>query len=143
MFNLEQAIIESRQQLARGGFNSREALDELESHLRDDVGQQIQAGMSAQQAFDSATQRIGQADALRSEYGKVKIVQRLNRRRFWSAALAMGRFRPAILVVNFLAALLTSPEVVSQIIVFAMLQSLYEGGLLIARWKERKSEQFA
>ena len=44
MFNLEQEITKWRQQLAAGGIKGREALDELESHLREDVEKQMDSG---------------------------------------------------------------------------------------------------
>jgi hypothetical protein len=37
MFNLDQAIEQWRRQLAVSGIRSLETLDELESHLREDV----------------------------------------------------------------------------------------------------------
>ena len=66
MFNLDKAIAEWRRQMAAGGIKTPEVLDELESHLRDDVEQQMRSGVTAQQAFEAAVQRIGQASALKS-----------------------------------------------------------------------------
>jgi Sec-independent protein translocase protein (TatC) len=219
MFNLEQAIIEWRRQLAKGGFKSREALAELESHLRDDIEQHFRAGASEQEAFNTATKRLGQATALHTEYKKVKIVERLhlnscylyplgvgmafllaiflfchfivlpaatqlNQRYFqwlgirantqtslslscwWTlgiaAALAMPfsllllpgsgrlnykkviRFRPGMMIINFfLAILLTSPEALTQAIMFVTLQLLCEGCLLIARFKNGREAKVA
>jgi len=37
MFNLEQAILDWRRQMAASGIKAPDVLDELESHLRDDV----------------------------------------------------------------------------------------------------------
>jgi hypothetical protein len=71
MFDLQQAIAEWRRQTARGGINSPHVLDELESHLRDDLQQQLRSGVSPRQAFDSALQRLGQNDALKIEFKKV------------------------------------------------------------------------
>lgn len=45
-------------------------LQELESHLRDDVEDQIQSGLNAQQAFKTSVQRIGDANQLKSEFKK-------------------------------------------------------------------------
>jgi hypothetical protein len=45
-------------------------LEELESHLRDDVEQQMQSGLNAQQAFENSVQRIGHANKLKSEFKK-------------------------------------------------------------------------
>jgi hypothetical protein len=70
MFNLDEAVADWRRQMAAGGIETTEVLDELESHLRDDVEQQVRSGMSTQQAFEAAVQRIGQANAIRSEFAK-------------------------------------------------------------------------
>jgi hypothetical protein len=70
MFDLQQAIAEWRQQLARNGINSPDVLDELEGHLREDVQQQMRSGVGPRQAFDAALQRLGQNDALKTEFKK-------------------------------------------------------------------------
>jgi hypothetical protein len=72
MFNLENSITAWRQQLITGGIKTPAVLDELESHLRDSVEQQLRSGVTAQQAFDAATQRIGQAFALGHEFAKAE-----------------------------------------------------------------------
>ena len=69
-FDLDDAIMEWRQQMS-AGIKSPETLDELESHLREDVGQQTRLGLSAQIAFGAAVQRIGQAAALECEFEKI------------------------------------------------------------------------
>jgi hypothetical protein len=70
MFNLDQAIAEWRRQMLAAGIKTPVPLEELESHLRDDIDQQMTSGLSEQQAFESAMQRIGHADALKSEFRK-------------------------------------------------------------------------
>ncbi|EEF62680.1 Clp protease N-terminal domain-containing protein [Pedosphaera parvula] len=75
MFNLDQAISAWRRQLAAGGIKTPEVLDELESHLRDDVEQQVRSGTSEEQAFNSATQQIGQTNVLKVEFNKVGLAK--------------------------------------------------------------------
>ncbi|MGH7971941.1 MAG: permease prefix domain 1-containing protein [Limisphaerales bacterium] len=70
MFNLDQAILEWRRRLAAGGVKTPDVLDELESHLRDDVDQRVREGLSQQQAFEDAVQRLGQANVLKAEFKK-------------------------------------------------------------------------
>jgi len=53
------------------GIKTPVPMDELESHLREDMEQQVRAGLSAQQAFEAAVQRIGQAEALEAEFAKM------------------------------------------------------------------------
>ena len=47
MFNLEQAITEWRQRMLAAGLRSPVPLDELESHLRDEIERQVRAGAPA------------------------------------------------------------------------------------------------
>src|ERR1041385_5548910 len=70
MFDLEEAIRNWRRQMTGEGIRNADLLNELESHLRDDVEQQVGSGTETQQAFERAIGRIGQADALKSEFAK-------------------------------------------------------------------------
>src|SRR6185503_763347 len=70
MFDLDHAISEWRRQLTMDGINSPEVLDELESHLRDDVSQQVRSGAS-EEHFQNAIQRLGQTGLLKTEFAKV------------------------------------------------------------------------
>jgi hypothetical protein len=81
MFNLDQAILDWRRQMAAGGIQAPEVLDELESHLRDDVEQQVRSGLSVQQAFEAATRRIGQATVLQAEFEKADQAKRVRARK--------------------------------------------------------------
>jgi hypothetical protein len=47
MPNLDQRIAEWRQRMDTGGIKSPAVLDELESHLRDEVEQQMRSGLDA------------------------------------------------------------------------------------------------
>ena len=70
MFDLDQAIADWRQQMLAAGIKTPVPLDELESHLRDDVEQQMKSGTNPQQAFENSVQRIGHADELKGEFKK-------------------------------------------------------------------------
>src|SRR5260221_12319241 len=70
MFNLDQAIADWRRHLAASGIKSRAVLDELESHLRDEVENQMRTGVNGERAFEMAVQSIGQPAALRREFAK-------------------------------------------------------------------------
>ena len=72
MFNLDETIAQWRRQMLAAGIKSPEALDELESHLRDEVGQQVRSGANAQQAFEIAVEGIGEPDSLKAEFEKVE-----------------------------------------------------------------------
>jgi hypothetical protein len=71
MFNLDQAIEEWRRQMVVDGLTANAALDELESHLQDDVERQVQSGVVAEQAFRTAVSRLGQSVALTHEFAKI------------------------------------------------------------------------
>lgn len=70
MFNLETSITNWRTQMLAAGLWDATALDELEGHLRDDIELQIRTGRSVEDAFTRATQQIGQAPHLRTEFAK-------------------------------------------------------------------------
>ena len=70
MFDLEQAITEWRRQMAAGGISTPDVLNELESHLRDDVAEQRRAGADACQAFAAAVGRLGEPSLLQAEFKK-------------------------------------------------------------------------
>jgi hypothetical protein len=72
MFNLEQAISEWRKQMQAAGIKSPEPLAELESHLREDIQQQIRSGASEQAALEGAVVRIGRGTVLSAEFAVVE-----------------------------------------------------------------------
>lgn len=71
MFDLERAIAEWRKQMAAAGVKNGEVLNELESHLRDDIQREIQVGRTANRAFEIAVERIGGAQAIKGEFAKI------------------------------------------------------------------------
>jgi hypothetical protein len=71
MFNLDQAIAQWRNELRAAGMNTPALLDELESHLRDEVERQRMSEGDARHAFENAVRQIGQPAALKSEFGKL------------------------------------------------------------------------
>jgi len=71
MFNLEQAIKNWRQQMLADGIKSPAVLDELESHLREDVERQARSGIDGAASFKAAVERIGQSTLLKAEFAKV------------------------------------------------------------------------
>ena len=71
MFDLEQSIAEWRKHMLAAGIKTPVPLEELEIHLRDNIAQQMQSGLSAQQALGIAVKKIGQAPELNMEFKKV------------------------------------------------------------------------
>jgi hypothetical protein len=77
MFDLEHAIAEWRRQMLAAGIKAPVPLDELESHLRDDIEQQTRTGIEEARAFERAVQRIGHAAPLRKEFMKTNNFKRV------------------------------------------------------------------
>jgi hypothetical protein len=67
----EELIAQWRRNLAQATGCTNEVLDELESHLRDELQQLIQSGHTEEQAFALATSRLGPPRALATEFAKV------------------------------------------------------------------------
>jgi hypothetical protein len=70
MFNLEEKISEWRQHMLAAGIQSPVPLEELESHLREEIEQRMQSGTDEQEAFAMASAMIGQPEPLKSEFKK-------------------------------------------------------------------------
>ena len=71
MFDLEQSIADWRRQMLAAGIKTPVPLEELESHLREDVERQTKSGLNAQRAFEIAARKIGQAPELKREFKKI------------------------------------------------------------------------
>jgi hypothetical protein len=69
MFDLEQSIIEWRRQMLAAGI-PRVTLDELESHVRQEIDRQIQSGAVEPEAFQRTILQIGPARELKAEFRK-------------------------------------------------------------------------
>jgi len=68
MFNLEQAVADWRRQLISAKIQTPVTLDELESHLREEIEQQMKSGRDAEQAYKNAVQHLGEINALKTEF---------------------------------------------------------------------------
>jgi hypothetical protein len=68
MFDLEQSISGWRQQMLAAGIQTPVPLEELEIHLREEIEQRMQSGISEQEAFAMASAIIGQPEPLKSEF---------------------------------------------------------------------------
>ena len=70
MFDLEQSIAAWRQRMLAAGIKTPVPLEELESHLREEMEQQMRSGLSAPQAFETAVRQIGPTRELKFEFKK-------------------------------------------------------------------------
>jgi heme/copper-type cytochrome/quinol oxidase subunit 3 len=88
MFELEEAIAKWREQMAAAGLKRTNVLDELETHLRDDIEQRTRAPLPEAEAFVAATRALGDAATLQSEFEKAP-----------AARKRQSRIRHAVLVL--------------------------------------------
>ena len=75
-FDLDQAIAGWRQQMFAVGIKNSAVLDELESHLRDDLDRGILCGAVTHDAFQKAIQQVGQLERLKGEFDRVETNER-------------------------------------------------------------------
>jgi hypothetical protein len=69
--NLEANITAWRERMRAAGIQSPVPLEELEGHLREEIEEQVKAGVKEQEAFHAATGEIGQGAELKTEFLKV------------------------------------------------------------------------
>jgi hypothetical protein len=72
MFNLEKSISAWRSQMLAAGIRSPVPLDELESHLRDEIVTLVNSGVPEEKAFQVATVAVGEGKALRVEFARAR-----------------------------------------------------------------------
>ncbi len=70
MFDLEKSIAEWRRQMLTAGIKNPAPIEELESHLREEIAQTTKSGLNELKAFNSAVQKIGRAGLLKTEFTK-------------------------------------------------------------------------
>ena len=70
MFDLKQSIADWRRQMLAAGIKTPVPLDELESHLHEEIERQMKSGLNGQEAFQFSVKKIGQADMLKAEFEK-------------------------------------------------------------------------
>src|ERR1700678_3816833 len=72
MFDLEQSLGIWRRQMITAVTTAPIPLEELESHLREEIERQIKSGLSEPEAFKIGIQKIGQGPILQDEFKKVR-----------------------------------------------------------------------
>jgi hypothetical protein len=75
MFDLKQSITDWRRQMLAAGIKTPVPLEELESHLREEIGRLVKSGLDDQKAFNTAIQKIGPVQAIQNEFEKVEETQ--------------------------------------------------------------------
>src|SRR5215831_17951843 len=70
MFDLETSIADWRKQMLAAGVKTPVTLEELEGHLREELGNRMSAGMPEGEAFRLAVARVGHPQSLAAEFQK-------------------------------------------------------------------------
>jgi hypothetical protein len=88
MFDLETSITEWRRQMLAAGLKTGRRLDELESHLREEISALKSAGASEAVAFEQAVARLGSPHSVSTEFNKIRVGQIWPVKIGWSLWLA-------------------------------------------------------
>lgn len=86
MFTIEQAIENWRNELRQKQTVMESDIEELESHLRDEMERLTPLGLSEEEAFWVATRRIGDTAQITAEFAKVNTAVIWKNRFFWMIA---------------------------------------------------------
>ena len=101
MFKLKDAITDWVNQLNDKQICSEDELEELHSHLVDEIDELIDLGLSEKEAFTVAVLRIGDSDAVSEEYAKVH-PPRIWLKRFSLFIMNLPAMAAAVIVAIFI-----------------------------------------
>lgn len=134
MFDLSKEISNWRTNLSQKQTCVSSDLDELESHLKDEIDQLEKKDLSQQEAFMVATHRLGDTDALAGEFAKVNKSLLLRKKLFYavcgvfafmSASYIAAAFSKVILMLATLCGYrgytAATVEMVSKVAIFALM----------------------
>jgi len=76
MFDLKQSVNDWRHRMLAAGIQTPVPLEELESHLREEIGRLVESGLDEQNAFRAAVQKMGAGQAIQNEFEKAGGAQR-------------------------------------------------------------------
>jgi hypothetical protein len=92
MFDLNEQIIKWRSNLAQSQTLGNSDIDELESHLREEIENLKASNLSDEEAFLIATHRLGSTDSLAVEYEKINRGIKFRNKLSWIATGVLGYF---------------------------------------------------
>ncbi len=102
MYDLNRSIRNWSSAISQNGACSTDEMQELETHLREQVADLVDVGLSEQEAFSVGVSRIGKPGEVCAEYEKVSPMRLWCRRLFillWAApAIGIGCFTAIMLV---------------------------------------------
>ena len=152
MFDLNKAISSWRMGLSERQTCEKSDIDELETHLREEIDSLTASKLSQQEAFLVAAHRLGDPDSLAAEFAKVNTSILWRKRFFWAGAGFLSYIIAAyiagcasagfVLLARYAGVMgysLGVVDIVSRILFFlVVIFVLYE----IARRKKRQGELF-
>ncbi len=105
MFDLNKSILNWKQDLKGNESFTKENIDELESHLNEQISDLSSAGLNDEEAFWVAQRRIGSIKTLSYEYNKINVWERIRKRLFWMIIgfIALGIVSHTINIINSLS----------------------------------------
>ena len=92
MFDLNKAISSWRMRLSEKQTCAKSDIDEMETHLREEIDSLTASKLSEQEAFLVATHRLGDPDSLAAEFAKVNTSILWRKRLFWIVAGLLSYF---------------------------------------------------
>jgi hypothetical protein len=91
MHNFDPQIANWRRQLLAVGIKNADVLDELESHLREEIERRSRAGADVSRVFEMAAAQFGQPQTLKAEFDRVNDRERKYMKRIvWIGAGILG-----------------------------------------------------
>lgn len=100
MFDLNYSILNWKQNLLGNESFTRENIDELESHLTEQINDLTGAGLNDEEAFWVAQKRIGTIETLNDEFTKINTLDILRKKVYWMLTGVAGMLMYVFIVTS-------------------------------------------
>ena len=100
MFDLNKSILNWKKSLQSCDSFTRENIDELESHLNEQIADLTETGLNDEEAFWVAQKRIGTIQSLNSEYTKINNLNILKKKIYWILTGVAGLLMYSIFITS-------------------------------------------
>ena len=147
MFNLNKAIEEWCQSVHTNTWDSDSKMEELRDHVHCEVERLMRNGLSDEQAFQQATDRIGDANALRIEHSKNRAPMAFTIRKTLSdllptITLAIGMLLGG-LIGAYLGSLAPNDAIAAACYAVGALGGAGIGTVIGMRWRSRQAKNLS
>jgi hypothetical protein len=106
MFDLNKRISDWKQSLSCYESFTKGNIEELESHLFDQITELKEAGLNDEEAYWVAQKRIGTIESLNSEYTKINNLNILKKKIYWMLTGIAGMLMYVFFVTSHIISLL-------------------------------------